>query len=95
MRTFVNNITRWDTVFTAAIFGLHRKKVLSGIMPRISHSGDGYETIKKDSIAQFLKSPAASSVKYPRVARIIEEWIESGPWGDLPSTAKQTWEETF
>ena len=42
MRTFVNSITRWDTVFTAAIFGLHRKKVLSGIMLRISHSGDGY-----------------------------------------------------
>jgi undecaprenyl-diphosphatase len=42
MRTFVNSITRWDTVFTTAIFGLNRTKILPLVMPWISHSGDGY-----------------------------------------------------
>ena len=42
MRTFVNSVAHWDIVFATAIFGLNRRKVLSFVMPWISHTGNGY-----------------------------------------------------
>ena len=42
MRTFVDSLTRWDTVFMTTIFSLEGKRFLSKVMPWISHSGNGY-----------------------------------------------------
>jgi undecaprenyl-diphosphatase len=42
MRTFVNSITHWDLVFLNTIFSLNGKRLISVVMPRISHSGNGY-----------------------------------------------------
>ena len=42
MKTFVNSVTHWDNVFVTAIFGLNGRKVLSFVMPWISHTGNGY-----------------------------------------------------
>jgi undecaprenyl-diphosphatase len=42
MRTFVDNVTRWDIQFTTAIFGLNGRKLLAYAMPWISHTADGY-----------------------------------------------------
>jgi undecaprenyl-diphosphatase len=42
MRTIVNSVAQWDSVFAAAIFGMNKGKILSFAMPLISHSGNGY-----------------------------------------------------
>jgi undecaprenyl-diphosphatase len=42
MRTIVNSITRWDILWMTAIFGLHGKRLVAFLMPRISRTGDGF-----------------------------------------------------
>ena len=42
MRTFVDSVTHWDVVFLNSIFGLNGKRLISAVMPWISHSGNGY-----------------------------------------------------
>jgi undecaprenyl-diphosphatase len=42
MPTIVNSITRWDILWLTAIFGLHGKRLVGFLMPRISWSGNGY-----------------------------------------------------
>ena len=42
MRTFVDSVTHWDVVFLNTIFGLNGKRLISAVMPWISHSGNGY-----------------------------------------------------
>ena len=42
MRTFVDSLTHWDTVFMTTIFNLEGKRFLPTVMPWISHSGNGY-----------------------------------------------------
>lgn len=42
MKAFVNSVTRWDIIFATAIFSLNGRKLLSLVMPWISHSGNGY-----------------------------------------------------
>ena len=51
--------------------------------------------LSKDSIAQFLERPAVAPISYPKVARIVVDWIESRQWHDLLTTVKQTWKETL
>jgi undecaprenyl-diphosphatase len=42
MRTFVDSVTHWDVVFLNSIFSLNGKRLISAVMPWISHSGNGY-----------------------------------------------------
>ena len=42
MRTIVNSITRWDILWLTAIFGLHGRRLVGFLMPRISWTGNGY-----------------------------------------------------
>ena len=42
MKTFVNSVTRWDSIFATTIFDLSGRKLLSSTMPWISHTGNGY-----------------------------------------------------
>jgi undecaprenyl-diphosphatase len=42
MRAIVNSITRWDTLWLTAIFGLHGRRLVAFLMPRISWTGNGY-----------------------------------------------------
>lgn len=42
MRTIVDSITHWDLFFLNTIFGLNGRKLISAVIPWISHSGDGY-----------------------------------------------------
>ena len=42
MRILVSRVTRWDIVFFTSIFDLDGKKLLAWIMPKISHTGNGY-----------------------------------------------------
>jgi undecaprenyl-diphosphatase len=41
MRTIVNSITRWDILWLTAIFGLHGRRLVDFLMPRISWTGNG------------------------------------------------------
>ena len=51
--------------------------------------------LNKDSIAQFFERSAVAPISYPKVARIVVDWIESRQWHDLLTTVKQTWKETL
>jgi undecaprenyl-diphosphatase len=42
MRTFVDSVTHWDLVFLNTIFSLNGRRLISDVMPWISHSGNGY-----------------------------------------------------
>ncbi|MBN1830838.1 MAG: phosphatase PAP2 family protein [Deltaproteobacteria bacterium] len=42
MRTFVDSITHWDLIFLNTIFGLNGRRLISAVMPWISHSANGY-----------------------------------------------------
>jgi undecaprenyl-diphosphatase len=42
MQTIVNSIARWDILWLTAIFGLHGKRLVAFLMPRISWTGNGY-----------------------------------------------------
>jgi undecaprenyl-diphosphatase len=41
MRTIVDSITRWDILWMTAIFGLHGRRLVAFLMPRISRTGNG------------------------------------------------------
>jgi len=42
MKIPVSSVTRWDIIFFTTIFTLDGKKLIAWIMPRISHTGNGY-----------------------------------------------------
>lgn len=42
MRLLVSSVIRWDIIFFTSIFNLDGKKLVAWIMPRISHTGNGY-----------------------------------------------------
>jgi undecaprenyl-diphosphatase len=42
MSTLVSSITRWDTVWLTAIFGLHSKRLAAFALPRISWTANGF-----------------------------------------------------
>ena len=42
MRIPVGSVTRWDIIFFTSIFALDGKKLVAWIMPRVSHTGNGY-----------------------------------------------------
>ena len=76
-------------------------KPLAGQMEQMSNAlvisslklGMVMNRLKKTSVGQFLERPAVPPIKYPNVARIIVDWIESGRWEDLRSTAESAWKK--
>jgi undecaprenyl-diphosphatase len=42
MKSLVDSVTRWDIIFFTSIFDLDGKKIVAWIMPKISHTGNGY-----------------------------------------------------
>jgi undecaprenyl-diphosphatase len=42
MRTIVKSITRWDILWLTAIFGLHGRRLVDFLMPRVSRTGNGF-----------------------------------------------------
>jgi uncharacterized protein (TIGR00661 family) len=45
-------------------------------------------------LAQFLNRPPVKPIKFPNVAKIVANWIESGQWEDVEGLARQTWQQT-
>jgi uncharacterized protein (TIGR00661 family) len=43
------------------------------------------------AVEQFLAAPSIEPIRYPDVARLVAEWIESGNWEDLEELARSAW----
>ncbi|MGD2099741.1 MAG: phosphatase PAP2 family protein [Desulfobacterales bacterium] len=61
MRTFVESVTHWDVVFLNTIFGLNGKRLISAVMPWISHSGNGYYYPAIPLILYFMEPQIAGA----------------------------------
>jgi hypothetical protein len=57
---------------------------LGMVMTRLDHA----------KVAQFLDRPAVTPIKFPNVARMAANWIESGQWEDVEGLAKMAWQRT-
>jgi uncharacterized protein (TIGR00661 family) len=51
------------------------------------------EKLNPDVVEKFLEAPAAKPVRYPDVARIVAEWIESGNWEDVEGIVRSAWKD--
>jgi uncharacterized protein (TIGR00661 family) len=49
--------------------------------------------LKADAVEQFLAAPPPVPMRYPDVARIVAEWIESGNWEDVEGLARSAWKD--
>jgi hypothetical protein len=45
------------------------------------------------AIEQFLTAPAIEPMRYPDVAHIVAEWIESGNWEDVEGIVQSAWRD--
>lgn len=61
MRTFVDSVVHWDVVFLNTIFGLNGKRLISVVMPWLSHSGNGYYYPAIPLFFYFIKPQIARS----------------------------------
>jgi uncharacterized protein (TIGR00661 family) len=77
-------------------------KPLAGQMEQISNAlaitslnlGMAMNRLNVVSVAQFLDRPVVAPVKFPDVARMIAEWIDSGQWEDVEGLAQRAWQQT-
>jgi uncharacterized protein (TIGR00661 family) len=49
--------------------------------------------LNPDAVEKFLEAPSAPPVRYPDVARIVAEWIESGNWEDVEGIVRSAWKD--
>ncbi|MBW2432508.1 MAG: hypothetical protein JRF36_02825 [Deltaproteobacteria bacterium] len=49
--------------------------------------------LDQNAVEQFLEKPSVPPVRYPDVARIVAEWIESGNWEDVEGLARSAWKD--
>jgi len=42
VRTFVATVAHWDVVFLTRIIGWNGRKFVASVLPRVSHTGNGY-----------------------------------------------------
>lgn len=77
-------------------------KPLAGQMEQISNAlaittlnlGMAMTQLNVVKVAQFLERPAGTPIKFPNVARMVANWIESGQWEDVEGLANMTWQQT-
>jgi uncharacterized protein (TIGR00661 family) len=77
-------------------------KPLAGQMEQMSNAlvidslnlGMAMKRLDAASVEQFLDQPAGTPIKYPNVARLIAQWIESGHWEDVEGLSKSAWQQT-
>jgi uncharacterized protein (TIGR00661 family) len=77
-------------------------KPLAGQMEQLSNAmviarlklGMAMKRLDRTRVAQFLDLPAGSAIKYPDVARIIANWLDSGRWEDVEGLAQTAWQQT-
>jgi undecaprenyl-diphosphatase len=94
MRAIVDSITRWDTAWVIAIFGLSGGRLLAAVMPWVSRTGDGTGypllaglllIVDPVSGGAFLKAAlAAFALELPAYA-LTKRWVKRArPCGLLP-----------
>jgi uncharacterized protein (TIGR00661 family) len=49
--------------------------------------------LSQNAVEQFLKAPNGTSKRYPDVARMVAEWIESGNWEDVEGLTRSAWKD--
>jgi uncharacterized protein (TIGR00661 family) len=49
--------------------------------------------LNPDDVQQFLAAPPIPPMRYPDVARIVAEWIESGNWEDVEGLSRSAWKD--
>jgi uncharacterized protein (TIGR00661 family) len=77
-------------------------KPLAGQMEQVSNAlaiaslklGMVMKKLNIVKVAQFLDQPAGAPVKFPNVAGLVAEWIESGRWEDVEGLAAKAWQQT-
>jgi uncharacterized protein (TIGR00661 family) len=75
-------------------------KPLAGQMEQASNAhviselnlGTVMKKLNQNTVEQFLKKPSVPPVRYPDVARMVAEWIESGNWEDVEGLARSAWD---
>jgi uncharacterized protein (TIGR00661 family) len=76
-------------------------KPLAGQMEQASNAhvisklqwGRVMKKLDQHIVEQFLQIPPASPMRYPDVARMVAEWIESGNWEDVEGLARSAWKD--
>jgi uncharacterized protein (TIGR00661 family) len=77
-------------------------KPLAGQMEQLSNAlaisslklGMVMAQLNPDKVARFLDRSADAPIKFPNVARMVAEWIESGQWEDVEGLARTAWQQT-
>ena len=77
-------------------------KPLAGQMEQMSNAiaidslklGMSMKRLDAACVEQFLDQPTGTPIKYPNVARLIAQWIESGQWEDVEGLSKSAWQQT-
>jgi uncharacterized protein (TIGR00661 family) len=49
--------------------------------------------LEPGAIEQFLAAPVIEAMRYPNVARMVAEWIESGSWEDVEGLSRSAWND--
>jgi len=90
----VESITRWDTVWVMAIFGLNSRRALAAAMPCISRSGDGYGypliaallmVAEPAAGRTFLAAALAAFALELPAYKLAKRWVKrTRPFGALP-----------
>ena len=78
-------------------------KPLAGQMEQMSNAlaidslnlGMAMKRLDPAFVDHFLDQPAGTPIKYPNVARLIAQWIESGHWEDVEGLANSAWQQTL
>lgn len=76
-------------------------KPLAGQMEQASNAyviselqlGTVMKKLDQGAVEQFLKKPSVTPIRYPDVARMVAEWIESGNWEDVEGLARSAWKD--
>jgi uncharacterized protein (TIGR00661 family) len=76
-------------------------KPLAGQMEQVSNAlvlsqlnlGRMMHCLDSEVVAQWLDSPEANPIRYPNVAHIIAQWIESGQFSNIAGLAQTAWNQ--
>jgi undecaprenyl-diphosphatase len=94
MRTIVESITRWDTMWVMAIFGLNSRRTTATAMRWVSRTGDGYAYPLLAALLliaepvtgrMFLAAALAAFALELPAYKLSKRWVKRvRPFGALP-----------
>jgi uncharacterized protein (TIGR00661 family) len=77
-------------------------KPLAGQMEQASNAhvitelklGRVMRKLDQTAVEQFLDAPSGKAIRYPDVALMVAQWVESGNWEDVDGLARSAWNGT-